>query len=127
MQKKTENTWKTCMRKGDPNTSKKKSTRKKNRGKLIMDATVVPSDIKYPTDTDILNQCREHLETAYAFAIRKPVLFINTPMKIANPNYAKVISEPLNLTMREKIGIQLAPENADQTGTALAEFLSHAE
>lgn len=47
------------------NTSKKKLKRqKKNKGKLLMDATVAPSDIKYPTDIDLLNQCREHLETA---------------------------------------------------------------
>lgn len=51
--------------KKNPNTSKKKEhRRKKNRGKLIMDATVAPSNIKYPTDIDLLNQCREHYETA---------------------------------------------------------------
>lgn len=51
--------------KKNPNTSKKKERRKKkNRGKLIMDATVAPSDIKYPTDIDLLNQCRAHYETA---------------------------------------------------------------
>jgi hypothetical protein len=47
------------------NTSqKKKHRRKKNRGKLILDATVAPADIKYPTDIDLLNKSREHLETA---------------------------------------------------------------
>ena len=50
--------------KKNPNTSRKKQRRKKNRGKLIMDATVAPSDIKYPTDIDMLNQCRTHYETA---------------------------------------------------------------
>lgn len=54
--------------KRDKNTSKKKQKRekkqKKNRGKLIMDATVAPADIKYPTDIDLLNKSREHLETA---------------------------------------------------------------
>lgn len=51
--------------KKNPNTSKKKGRKKKkNRGKLIMDATVAPSDIKYPTDIDLLNQCRKHYETA---------------------------------------------------------------
>ena len=54
--------------KRDKNTSKKKLKRekkqKKNRGKLIMDATVAPADIKYPTDIDLLNKSREHLETA---------------------------------------------------------------
>ena len=35
-----------------------------NSGTLIMDATVAGADIKYPTDIDLLNQCREHLEAA---------------------------------------------------------------
>ena len=48
----------------DKNASKKKQT--KNRGKLLMDATVAPADIKYPTDIDLLNKSREHLEKAIA-------------------------------------------------------------
>lgn len=43
---------------------KKEKKQKKNRGKLIMDATAAPSDIKYPTDIDLLNKSREHLEKA---------------------------------------------------------------
>ena len=50
--------------KGKKNPNSRKKRKKKNRGKLIMDATVAPSDIKYPTDIDLLNQCREHYETA---------------------------------------------------------------
>lgn len=54
--------------KKNKNTSKKKlkqeKKRKKNRGKLILDATVAPADIKFPTDNDILNKSREHLEHA---------------------------------------------------------------
>lgn len=51
------------------NTSKKKLKKQKkyqkeNRGKLLMDATVAPADIKYPTDIDLLNKSREHLEKA---------------------------------------------------------------
>ena len=54
------------------NTSKKKEKRhKKNRGKLVMDATVAPADIKYPTDIDLLNQSREHLETAIDYLWEK--------------------------------------------------------
>lgn len=34
-----------------------------NRGTLIMDATVAPSDIRYPTDLSLLNECRENTET----------------------------------------------------------------
>jgi hypothetical protein len=35
-----------------------------NEGHLIMDATVAPANIKYPTDIDLLNKSREHLEKA---------------------------------------------------------------
>ena len=34
----------------------------KNKGHLIVDATVAPSDIKYPTDLDLLNEVREKSE-----------------------------------------------------------------
>lgn len=54
--------------KKNKNTSKKKlkkeKKQKKNRGKLLMDATVAPADIKYPTDIDLLNNSREYLEKA---------------------------------------------------------------
>ena len=33
-----------------------------HRGKLLMDATVAPSDIKYPTDLELLNKAREGTE-----------------------------------------------------------------
>lgn len=35
---------------------------RKNRGKLIADATCAPADITYPTDLKILNQAREQTE-----------------------------------------------------------------
>lgn len=34
----------------------------KNQGKLILDATCAPADIKYPTDLGLLNQARVHTE-----------------------------------------------------------------
>lgn len=36
----------------------------KNRGKLLIDATVAPQGIRYPTDIGILNECREDIEKA---------------------------------------------------------------
>lgn len=62
-----DDTGKTKSQAGKPNrnTSKKKQKRlKKNHGKLLLDATVAPADIRYPTDIDLLNRSREHLETA---------------------------------------------------------------
>ena len=34
----------------------------KNKGLLLIDASVAPQDITYPTDLDLLNSCREHTE-----------------------------------------------------------------
>ncbi len=33
-----------------------------NSGKLILDATCAPSDVRYPTDLSLLNECRENCE-----------------------------------------------------------------
>jgi hypothetical protein len=43
----------------DDNDEKEKP---KNKGKLILDATCAPSNIRYPQDFSLLNEAREHLE-----------------------------------------------------------------
>jgi transposase, IS5 family len=40
----------------------KTGDRKENKGKLILDATCAPADIRYPTDISLLNEAREKLE-----------------------------------------------------------------
>ncbi len=40
----------------------------------------------------------------YAFTTNKPVIFIDTPMKVMNPDYKKIDIEPFNIWAREKIG-----------------------
>ena len=37
-------------------------TEKKNKGKLILDATCAPADISYPNDLGLLNQARQQTE-----------------------------------------------------------------
>jgi transposase, IS5 family len=39
-----------------------KETEPANQGKLLLDATVVPADIRYPTDIKLLNEAREQTE-----------------------------------------------------------------
>ena len=41
-----------------------------NRGKLLIDATVAPADIKYPTDVDLLNTVRKDTEKIVRFDAR---------------------------------------------------------
>lgn len=63
----------------------------------------------------------------YAFATQRPVLFIDTPMKVYNPDYTEIIEKPLNLTLRDEIGIRLSPEKADQAGREVARLLERAD
>ena len=48
----------------DGNTPEAAANSSDNQGNLIIDATVAPANIKYPTDIDLLNKSREHLEKA---------------------------------------------------------------
>ena len=49
----------------------------------------------------------------YAFTTKKPVLFINSPMKIMNPNYKEIDVEPFNIWCRSKIGEELELNQID--------------
>ena len=41
----------------------------------------------------------------YAFALNKPVIFCDVPRKVNNPNYHDIEIEPLEVSIREEIGV----------------------
>jgi len=49
----------------------------------------------------------------YAFGLGKPVLFIDVKRKINNPNYTDIPLEPFEVTIRDKIGQVISPENIE--------------
>lgn len=84
----------------------------KNEGTLILDATVAPADIKYPTDIDILNKAREHLETAIGICWKHvPHKGHKLPYsaKTARKSYLKLVKNKkwTEETCRKVIGEQL--------------------
>ena len=50
--------------------------------------------------------------TAYEFALvtERPCVFIDTPPKINNPDYEKITVAPLELTLRDRVGVRVKPE-----------------
>jgi len=46
----------------------------------------------------------------YAFGTERPVLFLDVPIKIKNPHYRELDIEPLELSLRSKIGVIISPE-----------------
>ena len=53
--------------------------------------------------------------TAYEFSFctKKPVIFINTPMKVLNPDYLDVGIEPSEIFLRDKVGVSIDVNNID--------------
>lgn len=49
----------------------------------------------------------------YAYATRKPVLHINTPMKVMNPEYQTIDTVPINILVREEIGCSVDTDKLD--------------
>lgn len=50
----------------------------------------------------------------YAFSTLKPVLFINTPMKVVNPDYRELETVPIDIELRERIGISVEPDRIEE-------------
>ncbi|MBP3892240.1 MAG: membrane protein insertase YidC [Solobacterium sp.] len=63
----------------------------------------------------------------YIFSTKKPVLFINTPMKIMNPEYQKIGVEPVNIYMRDVFGTTLKLDELDKTRETVERLLKDSD
>ena len=62
----------------------------------------------------------------YSFTTKRPVLFINTPMKVMNPDYEKIDIVPKNIKLRDVIGKSVDPDKAEEVKPAIEYLLEHA-
>lgn len=74
-------------------------------------------------NADILVTDWSGIAYEYAFTTLKPCLFLNTPMKIMNPDYQDISVEPFDLTIRNEIGIALLPEEVGKIASAVDRLL----
>ena len=61
----------------------------------------------------------------YAFGTERPVLFLDTPIKIQNAKYKELNIEPLELSLRSKIGVIVSPERLDTVPAVINELMSN--
>lgn len=64
-------------------------------------------------EADILITDWSSIAYDYAYTTLRPVLFIDTPMKVMNPEYQKIEIIPFNILVRDAIGRHIALENID--------------
>ena len=65
-------------------------------------------------DADVLITDWSGIAYEYSFTTLKPTLFINTPMKIMNPDYKDLKTVPFDIEARDQVGISV---DTDKLGT----------
>ncbi|MGN0639065.1 MAG: membrane protein insertase YidC [Huintestinicola sp.] len=78
-------------------------------------------------EADLLITDWSGISWEYAFTTLKPILFINTPMKVMNPDYEAIGVTPLNILLRDKLGKSLDLDNLSETENTVDYLLTHTE
>ena len=63
----------------------------------------------------------------FALSTLKPVLYINTPMKVMNPEYDKIDVVPFDIRIRADLGGELEMDEAGRAGEIAKDLLSRPE
>ena len=63
----------------------------------------------------------------YAITTKKPVLFIDTPMKVMNPEWEKIEMEPFNIYMRDVLGAALKLDEINKIEDTVEYLFEHSE
>ena len=63
----------------------------------------------------------------FSFVTGKPAVFINTPMKVNNPDYEKLGIEPQEIRLRDKVGISLDTEDIIGCNGRIQQLMEHQE
>lgn len=61
----------------------------------------------------------------FSFATLKRTLFIDTPMKVLNPDFHKYKTKPFDLVIRDKIGRVMKPEETGVAGNVIVDMLEN--
>jgi len=73
-------------------------------------------------EADLLITDWSDISWEYAFTTLRPVMYINTPMKVMNPEWQKLEYPPLNISLRDKLGKSLDVDQLEKAAET-AEYL----
>ncbi len=60
----------------------------------------------------------------YAFGLERPVLFIDVPKKVNNPEFDRIDCTPLEVSIREKVGTVVDPNSLDEVSEAISRLVA---
>lgn len=96
-----------------------------NGGDLSFELDFSKSSSLY--DSDLLITDWSGTAYEFAFVTKKPVVFINTPPKIKNPDYTILSKKPMEFILRDELGMQVDPENMDNLYEGVQKLLDSKE
>lgn len=78
-------------------------------------------------DADVLVTDWSSIACEFSFTTMKPSVFVDTPMKVSNPDWEEIGIEPTDLSIRNQIGVSLAVDDLARLGDVVADMMSHPE
>ena len=72
---------------------------------------LVFSDNKSVFLSDVVITDWSNIAFEFSYCTLKPCIFINTPMKVMNPNYKQYGLEVLDFSLRDKVGVSIDVDN----------------
>ena len=61
----------------------------------------------------------------FSFATKRPTLFVNTKMKVLNQNWDKIGCEPIEITLRDEIGVSIEKADVENIDRYIVEMLEN--
>jgi CDP-glycerol glycerophosphotransferase (TagB/SpsB family) len=80
---------------------------------------------KYLHKADVMICDWSGVALEYAFGTERPVLFVDLPRKIYNPEYERLGIDPFEVRIRNQIGRIISPDQAMNAGKIVRGFLDH--
>lgn len=92
------------------------------RKDIVFETDFASSESIYASDVMITDWSGISME--YSFVTHRPCVFINTPMKVLNPDYVQYKSVPDQIELRDKIGVPLEPSDVSGIAVVVQDMLS---
>lgn len=74
---------------------------------------------------DVLVTDWSTISCEFSFTTLKPTLFIDTPMKVGNPNWEALGIEPTDISLRNQIGVSLDPNDLAAFGATVRDMVDN--
>ncbi|MCL1847016.1 MAG: membrane protein insertase YidC [Coriobacteriia bacterium] len=94
-------------------------------GTLVFETDFSSNETVYQSDLVITDW--SSIAQEFSYGTKKPSLFINTPMKIMNPEYDLLPLVPLDISLRDELGVSVDTDKLDGLADVVKDLLDHTE